>query len=87
MESETQLLAGGMTMLSLATGALVVVPYMTVRDVEPSPGLRPYTSLELRGRRQYIANGCVYCHSQQPRAANFAPDAQRGWGRASVAGD
>jgi cytochrome c oxidase cbb3-type subunit II len=87
MESETRLLAGGMVMLGLATSALVVVPYLTVRDVEPSPGLKPYTSRELRGRQHYIANGCVYCHSQQPRAQSLGPDAQRGWGRASVAGD
>ena len=35
----------------------------------------------------YIANGCVYCHTQQPRDRNLGPDAQRGWGRASVPGD
>ena len=87
MKSETRLLAGGMVMLGLATSALVVVPYLTVRDIEPSPGLKPYTSVELRGRQHYIANGCVYCHSQQPRAQSLGPDAQRGWGRASVAGD
>lgn len=87
MKSEIQLLAGGMVMLSLATSALVVIPYITVRDVKPPPGLKPYTATELRGRQQYIANGCVYCHSQQPRAKSFAPDFQRGWGRASVAGD
>ena len=32
----------------------------------PLPGLRPYSSAELRGREVYIANGCVYCHTQQP---------------------
>jgi cytochrome c oxidase cbb3-type subunit 2 len=87
MHSEIKLLAGGMVMLSIATSALVVIPYLTVRDVEPTVGLKPYTSVELRGRQQYIANGCVYCHSQQPRAKKFAPDFERGWGRASVAGD
>lgn len=87
MKSETQLLAGGMVMLSLATSALVVIPYLTVRDAAPARALKPYSSAELRGRQQYIANGCVYCHSQQPRAKGFAPDFQRGWGRASVAGD
>jgi cytochrome c oxidase cbb3-type subunit 2 len=87
MHNETKLLAGGMVMLSVATSALVVLPYLTVRDTPPLEGLKPYTSTELRGRQQYIANGCVYCHSQQPRARNFAPDFQRGWGRASVAGD
>jgi cytochrome c oxidase cbb3-type subunit II len=87
MHSETKLLAGGMTMLSIATSALVVLPYITVRDVKAPEALKPYTSAELRGRQQYIANGCVYCHSQQPRAKGFAPDFQRGWGRASVAAD
>lgn len=87
MHSEAKLLSGGMAMLGIATGALVVIPYMTVRDVAPSPGLKPYSAAELRGRAQYVANGCVYCHSQQPRARAFAPDFQRGWGRASVAGD
>lgn len=33
------------------------------------------------------AQGCVYCHSQQPRDAKLAPDASRGWGRASTPGD
>jgi cytochrome c oxidase cbb3-type subunit 2 len=31
--------------------------------------------------------GCVYCHSQQPRAASLGPDATRGWGRESVPAD
>ena len=35
----------------------------------------------------YIANGCIYCHSQQPRDPIQAPDDKRGWGRASVAAD
>ena len=40
-----------------------------------------------RGREVYIANGCAYCHTQQPRDRNFGPDAERGWGRASVPAD
>lgn len=87
MKDEIKLIAGGMVMLALATSALVVLPYLQVRQVEPTPGLKPYTAAELRGRAAYIAHGCVYCHSQQPRAANFAPDVLRGWGRASVADD
>ncbi|MBI3345732.1 MAG: cbb3-type cytochrome c oxidase subunit II [Burkholderiales bacterium] len=87
MQNETRLIAGGMTMLSIATSALVVVPYMTVREVRAPEALKPYSAAELRGRQVYIANGCVYCHSQQPRAKSFAPDHARGWGRASVAAD
>ncbi|WP_174424538.1 cbb3-type cytochrome c oxidase subunit II [Cupriavidus basilensis] len=87
MNNERALLAGGMTMLALATSALVVIPYLQLRDVKPTEGVKPYSAAQLRGREVYIANGCVYCHSQQPRDASFAPDAKRGWGRVSVAGD
>lgn len=87
MKSEFKLIGGAMVMLALSTSALVVVPYLQVGDTPPTPGLKPYTSAELRGRGVYIRNGCVYCHSQQPRAKGFAPDFERGWGRATVAGD
>lgn len=87
MENELKLAAGAMVALGVATAALVVMPYMQVRDVKPPPQLKPYTSAQLRGRSVYIANGCVYCHSQQPRDRNLGPDLARGWGRASVPGD
>jgi len=88
MENEVKLTAGAMVTFAIAVSALVVLPYMQVRDVPPPDGLKRYTSAELRGRASYIANGCMYCHSQQPRSESFAPaDAQRGWGRASVPGD
>src|SRR5690606_6277762 len=78
---------GAMVTLALATATLVVVPYLQLSDVQPSEGLKDYTSAQLRGRQQYIENGCVYCHTQQPRAQAQAPDFKRGWGRAPVAGD
>ncbi len=87
MDNEIKLVSGAMVALAVATAALVVMPYMEVRDIQAPPGLKPYTSAELRGRAVYISNGCVYCHSQQPRDRNFGPDAERGWGRASVPGD
>ncbi len=87
MDNEVKLVSGALVALAVATSALVVMPYMQVRDIQPPPGLKPYTSAELRGRGVYIANGCVYCHSQQPRDRSFGPDAERGWGRASVPGD
>jgi hypothetical protein len=74
-------------MLALSTSALVVLPYLQAHDAPPLPGLKPYTSAELRGCEVYIANGCVYCRSQQPRAKAFAPDFSGGLGRATVAGD
>ncbi|KJK22660.1 cytochrome C oxidase [Burkholderiaceae bacterium 16] len=87
MRNVTRLIGAGMVMLAVATSALVVVPYLQLQYVKPAPGLKPYTSAELRGRQVYISNGCIYCHSQQPRDPSFAPDVKRGWGRASVAAD
>lgn len=87
MENELKLGAGAVASLGIATAALVVLPYLQVRDLQPAPGLKPYTEQQLRGRQVYIANGCVYCHSQQPRDRNFGPDFERGWGRASVPAD
>ena len=87
MENEIKLAAGAMVALGVATAALVVLPYVQARDITPPPKLKPYTDAQLRGRTVYIANGCVYCHSQQPRDRGLGPDLQRGWGRASVPGD
>jgi cytochrome c oxidase cbb3-type subunit II len=58
-----------------------------LRDVRAPPGLHPYSSAQLRGRQEYVRQGCLYCHSQQPRDRSQAPDIERGWGRPSVAGD
>lgn len=84
---ELRLVVGAMVILSGATALLVVMPYMLLKDTQPPPGLKPYTPVQLEGRQSYIANGCIYCHSQQPRDIAQAPDATRGWGRASVAAD
>ena len=84
---ELRLVVGSMVILSGATALLVVLPYMLLKDTKPPPGLKPYSAVQLEGRQSYIANGCIYCHSQQPRDAAQAPDALRGWGRASIAAD
>ena len=87
MDSDIKLASGAMVALGLATAALVVMPYLQVRDLKPPPGLKAYSTAELRGRGVYVSNGCVYCHSQQPRDRSFGPDLERGWGRASVPAD
>lgn len=87
MENEIKLLTGAMVTLALATSALVVLPYLQLSRLQPAPGLLPYSAAQLRGREQYISNGCLYCHSQQPRSITQGSDAKRGWGRASVAAD
>jgi Cytochrome C oxidase, mono-heme subunit/FixO len=40
----------------------------------------PQSGMVQRGARVYAANGCIYCHSQQVRAAYAAADIDRKWG-------
>jgi len=87
LENELKLTAGAVVSLGIATAALVVLPYIQVRDIAVPAQLKPYSEQQAHGRQVYIANGCVFCHSQQPRDRNFGPDFERGWGRASVPAD
>jgi cytochrome c oxidase cbb3-type subunit 2 len=84
---ELRIVIGAMVILSFATALLVMLPYFLLDDIKAPDGLKPYTKEQLVGRQVYIANGCVYCHSQQLRDPSQGPDEKRGWGRASVAGD
>jgi len=82
------LLGGAFAALSFAIVLLVLVPRAMLTRVEAPPWLEPYTASELQGREVYIANGCVYCHSQQVRDPAFTSDVERGWGsRATVPAD
>lgn len=88
MRSELKLVGGALMTLGLATAAMVVAPFLQLKDVPPPTGLKPPTPQELRGRQVYIANGCLACHTQQPSATGAGrADASRGWGRPSVAAD
>ena len=40
----------------------------------------PKSGMAERGRKVYVANGCVYCHSQQVRADYAGSDIERKWG-------
>ena len=87
MKADNLLITGAIVMIGIAGVALVGIPYIQLSDIKPPKGLKPYTSAQLRGREEYVSQGCLYCHSQQPRDKRQAPDADRGWGRAPVAGD
>ncbi len=78
---------GAVGLLALAGSLLVGAPYAQLRGEGAPAGLRPYTAEAARGREAYMALGCIYCHSQQPRDPRQAPDAERGWGRPSVPAD
>lgn len=88
MKRALAIMVGAAFILLLATLTLVVLPYIQMSTEAVPPDLKPYTEQELAGRQSYIANGCVYCHSQQPRDPSFATgDRDRGWGRPGVPGD
>ncbi|MDN6180828.1 MAG: cbb3-type cytochrome c oxidase subunit II [Halomonas subglaciescola] len=88
MKRAIAIMVGAAFILLLAMLTLVVLPYIQMSTEQVPPDLEPYTELEQQGRDLYIANGCVYCHSQQPRDPSFAKgDKDRGWGRPSVPGD
>lgn len=73
--------------LAFATLMLVIAPGIQMSQRSVPPELQPYTEAEQRGRDQYVALGCVYCHSQQTRSPDQASDGDRGWGRPSVSSD
>ena len=55
--------------ISILVGTVVeFAPMFLVRgQVEPVPGVEPWTPLELAGRDIYIREGCNNCHSQMVR--------------------
>jgi len=56
-----------LAVISLGGLAEIVPLFYQDAVVEPVPGLRPLTALELEGRDVYIREGCVGCHSQMIR--------------------
>lgn len=80
--------AGAGLILVYAALMLLVIPSIQLAGLDMPEGVEPPTEIERQGRQIYIAMGCVYCHSQQPRAPMQTPaDQARGWGRASVPAD
>lgn len=78
------LYAGSLATVVFATAVLVVTPVGMLGGISPPAALEAYTEEEAHGRQVYIANGCIYCHSQQVRDAAVTTDSERGWGRPSV---
>jgi cytochrome c oxidase cbb3-type subunit II len=83
----TRLVAGALVIVAFSVLVLVVMPYYLTPERPDAEFPKPYTTDQLAGRQVYIANGCVYCHSQQPRDPSVGPDLARGWGRPSVPQD
>jgi len=83
----TRLISGALAIVTFSILALVVMPYVLTPRVPTEVRPVAYSAEQAAGRKVYIANGCVYCHSQQPRDPSVAPDGARGWGRPSVPND
>ncbi|HMR30275.1 MAG TPA: cytochrome-c oxidase, cbb3-type subunit II [Geminicoccaceae bacterium] len=68
LERHTIGLVLGIILVSGIGGAVEIAPLFTIDEtVEPAPGMRVYTPLELAGRNIYIREGCYACHSQMIR--------------------
>jgi len=67
---------GSLLILGAIIFMVVYVPYATY-DETPSEIFRERTAEEAAGRKIYIANGCVYCHSQSIRTIDWGLGAER----------
>jgi len=75
---------GGSTLVYAGLAILMgVLPGIWLSKVPPTPGLKPLTPLESRGRDVYVAEGCFYCHTQQVRPLS----GDGPFGRPSAPGD
>lgn len=67
---------GSLLILGAVVFIMVVIPYAT-RNQRPSEIFRARSDRENAGRKLYIANGCVYCHSQSIRSIDWGHGAER----------
>lgn len=74
--SPRSVVTGSLLILAAVVLIAVVLPYVT-RDEAPSEILRKRSAIENEGRSLYIANGCVYCHTQSIRAIDWGLGAER----------
>jgi cytochrome c oxidase cbb3-type subunit 2 len=66
------------------TAIVTIVPGIWVQEHNyPLPGSRPLTAQEQRGMNVYVAEGCLYCHTQMVRPL----DVDKSFGRPSAPGD
>ncbi len=68
---------GSLLILATVVFVMVFLPYVHTSRTKPSEIFRPRSSKEDSGRSIYIANGCVYCHSQSIRTIDWGLGAER----------
>jgi cbb3-type cytochrome c oxidase subunit II len=71
------ILVGSLVLLFTIVFVVVLMPWYTTHDRAPSDIFRNRTEVEEAGRALYIANGCVYCHSQSIRTIDWGIGAER----------
>jgi cytochrome c oxidase cbb3-type subunit 2 len=72
----TVIIVGILALLAAITLTVVYWPYAT-RNLTPSDIFRQRTAVEAAGRKIYLENGCVYCHSQSIRSFDWGHGANR----------
>ena len=73
----TTVVVGTLLILAAVVFAVVILPYADTSKTVQSEIFRPRTVVEAAGRDIYIANGCVYCHTQSIRAIDWGLGAER----------
>ncbi len=68
---------GSLMILAAVVFAVVILPYFHTNKITPSEIFRLRSDEEATGRDIYIANGCVYCHSQSIRVIDWGLGAER----------
>ena len=69
--------AGSLLILIAVVMVVLILPYADTSKTIPSDLLRTRTAVEAQGRKLYISNGCVYCHTQSIRSIDWGLGAER----------
>jgi cytochrome c oxidase cbb3-type subunit 2 len=87
MKGVTALFLGIFGTFAFSWTGLTLIPNFQIGHLDPQSDEEqtdiypvPKSGMADRGRKVYVANGCVYCHSQQVRADYAASDIDRKWG-------
>jgi cytochrome c oxidase cbb3-type subunit II len=75
--SPLAVLVGSFLILAAIVFVMVLLPYVNTNKTQPSEIFRQRSELEAAGRKVYMANGCVYCHSQSIRSIDWGLGAER----------
>ena len=68
---------GSLLILATIVFVVILLPYVNTSQTTPSSIFRQRSAEEAAGRKLYIANGCVYCHSQSIRTIDWGLGAER----------